>query len=577
MTEGRRRHAVACAAAMALTACMGPPRPTPPSPVPPSSATASATVLELAFVDHYNLRQLDPDPDRLARHVAAIQANLDRGAGYGIASYVVFSRGFEDLLLYDFSVDPIGNIGAAAFPDQAARAVHAARYIDALRAIAAHAHRNGVHLVFHTNQLSFPDEVAAVLRPHLATASAPCVDGPLLWSVYQRKLAAFWRAAPFVDGLQLTADEADMSVTECVAPDGRPVDPDAILARLVAETAASTAGSSALDAKEIQVRAWGRLADLAGGEAFAAAVAGLPPGVAVSIKHTEGDFLPGAPPSHLLDHAGPRVILELDAWGEYAGWNAFPAYLGDVYAERIRRFAAGGGRRIAVRINWNSAASPIFEVPYGNVANVTVLAGLARDPAADPDDLLRAWIADTYPEPSRAAAFALYKASSGLIARLFSPGGIDLTDHGRVFRGRQSRDQRERIAGALAYAQSHGGLTTPAAFEARRRAIDAARDEAAGLVADLGDATPAAWRADMRRGLAGVWRVARLTTDQLELAYWHAERSAGRPVDAAAAGAAVRRIRAAAEAWPVEDAATFDRLNGAELVPSVAAFGFESL
>lgn len=573
---------MAVAAAMVLAACVGGPSPAPPWPAPPSQpppapATAPATVLELAFVDHYHLRQLEPDPDRLARHVAAIRANIDRGAAYGISSYVVFSRGFEDLLLYDFAVAPIGDVGAAAFPDPAERAMRAALYRDALRAVAAHAHRRGVRLVFHTNQLSFPDEVAAVLRPHIGTASAPCVDGPLLWTVYQQKLAAFWRTAPFVDGLQLTADEADMSVTECVTAGGRPVDPDAILARLVAETAASTAGMPAPAAKEIQVRAWGRLADVAGGEAFAAAVAGLPPGVAVSIKHTEGDFLPGAPPSHLLDHAGPQVILELDAWGEYAGWNAFPAFLGDAYAERIRRFAAGGGRRIAVRINWNTAANPIFDVPYGNVANVAVLAGLARDPAADPDDLLRAWIAGTYPERSRAAAFALYKASSGLIARLFSPDGIDLTDHGRVFRGRQSRDQRERIAGALAYAQAHGGLATPAAFEARRRAIDTARDEAADLVAALGDAAPEAWRADMRRGLAGVWRVARLTTDQLELAFWHAEQAAGRPLDAAAAGAAVRRIRAAAETWAAEDAATFDRLNGPELVPSIAAFGFESL
>lgn len=573
MAEPGRAVVLAPVLAIGLAACaaLPPPATAPPTPPPPASS------LDLAFVDHHHLRQLEPDPERLARHVSAIRANIDRGADLGIGSYVVFSRGFEDVQTYDFAIEPIGNVGAAAFPDPAARAADAALYLGALRDVAAHAHARGVRLIFHTNQLSFPDEVLAVLRPHMATAAAPCVDGPFLWSVYRAKLAAFWRAAPFVDGLQLTADEADMSVTECVGADGRPVDPDAILGRLVAETAGSAGTPGAGAPKEVQVRAWGRLADLAGGAAFAAAVDRLPPNVVVSIKHTEGDFVPLAPASHLLDHVGPRVVVEFDAWGEYAGWNAFPAYLGDVYAARIRRLVAAGGRRVAVRINWNSSANPIFGVPYGNAVNVAVLAGLAKDPEADPDALLRAWIGETYPAPSREAAFAMYKASASLVARLFSPEGVDLTDHGRAFRGRQSRDQRERIAGMLAYVQSHGGLTTQEAFEARRRSIDQARRDASARVAALGDAAPAAWRTDLARGLQSLWRVARTTTDQLELAYWHGERSAGRPVDSAAVSAAVRRIRDAVAEWSVEDPEAFDRLNGAELLPTIAAFGFETL
>jgi hypothetical protein len=562
----RVRIVVACCLAGVLAGCAV------PGPAP----------VGLEFIDHGNLRQLEPDPAGLAREVAAVKANIDRGQAYGVSSYVLFSRGFEDLLTYDFAAGPLANVGQAAFADPAARAAKAALYLGALREIADYAHQRGVRLVLNTNQLSFPEEVTSVVQPYLAGHGAPCVDGPFLWDLYRRKMAAFWRAAPFMDGLQLTSDEADMSVTECVGPDGQAVDPDAITGRLVAETAAAAAtaraGSpgTAEPPPEVQVRAWGRLNDLAGGSAFATAVAALPENVAVSIKNTEGDFLPGAPPSRLLEHLGPNVIVEFDAWGEFSGWNAFPAYLGDAYAQRIRQIAAGDGQRVAARLNWNTLVNPIFDIPYGNVVNLDVLAGLARDPAADPDVLLRDWIARTYPKGARAAAFDLYKASPNLMVRFFSPDGIDLTDHGRVFRGRQSLDQRERILSMLAYAQSVGSLGEPSAFEARRQSVDQANRDGERLVDALGDGVPPEWRAGMRSGLRNLWRVARLTTDQLELAYWSRQSEAGQQVDARAVAGAVQRIRDGAAAWVAEDPQSFERLNGPELLPSLSAFGFDT-
>lgn len=66
---------------------------------------------------------------------------------------------------------------------------------------------------------------------------------------------------------------------------------------------------------------------------------------------------------------------------------------------------------------------------------------MAEKPDADPDDVLREFVALHFPADSREAAFTIYKASFDYVKNLYYVNGRNITDHGRVNRARKIGDR----------------------------------------------------------------------------------------------------------------------------------------
>ena len=338
--------------------------------------------------------------------------------------------------------------------------------------------------------------------------------------------------------------------------------------RLVAETAAVAAERGL----RVEARTWGRLYRLEREADPAQMFEGLPSNARLSLKYTAGDFHLFSPPSPLLAAVDERAILELDAWGEHLGFNAFPCWLGPVWAPVIRDALRRGVAQLAVRISWDNHANPLFERPWGNVVNVDLARAMAEDRDLDPDAFLRQWVDERYGPAGQDAALALYRRSTALQAVWLAEGEVELTDHSRLFRPYAGGDPFERVRDRLDRLQKAGGFKAAGDFEARRKRVDMACGEADGLVRALEGtgAAPTGWTAELARGARAQCHVARGTADQLALLFWRREATAGRPTPGLAALEA--RIRAWTAAWQAEDAASFALLEGGAGLALVEGF-----
>src|SRR2546430_2457672 len=79
----------------------------------------SRPMTSIAFVDHFNLRKMSQADDAdLRRQVAEVKRNMDMAKKYGVNAYILFSRGFEGLINYDFKTDSLGDLSQRVFPSQ---------------------------------------------------------------------------------------------------------------------------------------------------------------------------------------------------------------------------------------------------------------------------------------------------------------------------------------------------------------------------------------------------------------------------------------------------------------------------
>ncbi len=527
-----------------------------------------ASGVRLAFVDHASFRKLDPDAAVLAADLAAVERNLDAARQRGASSYVLFTGDLEKVLTYEAAVPGIGAVGSRAFPPDDPWRADAAAYRQALGAAIDLGRTRGIDMLVHSNQFSYPDAVFAVVAPAIADAQGHvCVDRPATWALYRAKLGELFDALPGLAGLQLTADEAEQSLFGCApggaageggelgAADGSTL---ARVNRLVAETAAVAAERGL----RVEARTWGRLYRLEREADPAQMFEGLPANARLSLKYTAGDFHLFSPPSPLLAAVDERAILELDAWGEHLGFNAFPCWLGPVWAPVIRDALRRGVAQLSVRVSWDNHANPLFERPWGNVVNVDLARAMAEDRDLDPDAFLRQWVDERYGPAGQDAALALYRRSTDLQAVWLAEGKVELTDHSRLFRPYAGGDPFERVRDRLDRLQEAGGFKAAGDFEARRERVDAACAEADGLVRalEVTGAAPTGWTAELARGARAQCHVARGTADQLALLFWRREAAAGRPTPGLAA--LEERIRAWTAAWQAEDAASFALLEG---------------
>jgi hypothetical protein len=509
---------------------------------------------DVGFIDHHNLRYPGLDRRALSSAAAEIRGNLAKAASYGARHYVLFSRAFESLVTYDFEVPGLGHIGAAAFPPGSAHRDEARIYREALREALQAARQRGIRTLFHTNQFEFPPQVFEKFGERMKGTAAVCPARPLVWQLLRGKIQEFFTLFPDCAGLQLTADETQVSALACRCGDCRNMGAGERIDRLVREAAAACSERG----KELQARTWGRVGELSEERSATSMFDHLPAGVVVSVKHTRGDFCLGEPASELIGQGNGRQLVEFDSWGEYLGWNNFPCYLGDIIAERMRLAAEKGVSRVASRLCWNPFTNYIFDRPWGNEVNLHVFARLAANPALDADSVLRDWVADRYAPKAHAAAFRLYKRSAELQSAWLTCGGRNSADHSRIYYRRESTFERAR--GSLRSLVSAGYLLQRENLSRRRRSVDEALAQAEQLVAALGAGCPAEWRREMLRGARTEWRVAHGVTDQMELLGIGLKAIEGKPLPDL--GPPAESIRRRLEGWRREDPGGVELYHG---------------
>lgn len=506
---------------------------------------APAQPVNLSFIDHYNLRQMNQhDARQLQKQVQEVERNLDQAKEYGVHSYILFSRSFEGLINYDFDVEPLGELTGVVYPMGGEHRRKQALYAKCLNEVIDYADKLGISIIFHSNQFDFPGSLYQLAGDKLSGTAKVCPGKPLAFALLQAKLREFFAKFPKCAGLQLTLSETQVAITKCKCP---------ACAGLTAgdrfvKVAQAAAEACAPLSKTVMIRTWGEFEE-------SGTVKRLPESVVCSTKFTLPDFHLTNYRNPVMGLNAPRQQIEFDGWGEYSGYNLFSCYYGDLFAERIKACQKLGVPRMAIRLNWNPGVEWIFSKPYGNAINLAVFAGLARDATSDPDALLRAFVAKTFPPSATAAAFRLYKRSVELQRVWLTWRGANCNDHSRVYNGGVKR------------VRSEIGFVVPAdydvarrALDERRHAIDQAYAEAKALIAALGPDVPSDWTADLSRGARTEWYVAHSNTDCIQMYAAHRELENKRPMPLIADIAA--RVGSRAEEWKRADPAMYALMLG---------------
>jgi hypothetical protein len=507
--------------------------------------TAPAQPVNLSFIDHFNLRQMNSrDARQLQAQVREIERNLDHAKEYGVSTYILFSRSFEGLINYDFAVEPLGDLTGVVYPPGGEHRRKQVLYAECLNEVINYADKLGIKLIFHSNQFDFPSALYKLAGDKLSGTAKVCPGKPLAFALLRGKIREFFAKFPKCAGLELTLSETQVAVTRCKCPACAGLSASDRFVK-VAEAAAAACAPLG---KTVMIRTWGDFEQLG-------TVNRLPKTIICSTKFTLPDFHLTNDPNPVMGLNASRQEIEFDGWGEYSGYNLFPCYYGDLFAERIKTCQKLGVPRMAIRLNWNPGVEWIFGKPYGNALNIAVFAGLARDPKADPDALLRAYIAKTFPASASEAAFRLYKRSVELQRVWLTWRGANCNDHSRVYNGGVKRVRSE-----IGFAVPAGYEAACQALDDRRKAIDEAYAEAKSLVAALGADVPSGWTQELNRAARTQWYVAQSNTDCIQMYAAHREVEDKRPMPLLAD--VVVRVRSRAEEWKRADPAMFELMLG---------------
>lgn len=377
-----------------------------PSSAPEMPAGKSISIKPKAFkdlqvIDHWNLRyHKEYEEFSLQEQVGQIKRNMDVTAQLGFTSYLLFQKdAFPKLLTWR---------GRHA-PDQELRA--------AVQEVLDHAMARGLKLYLHCNEFMWPDSVDVEYG-----------DASQAWRTYRDALQELIALYPDLAGFEVTADETGGALEE---KEG------------VLQFHNETARALCSDGRQrfALMRTWQRVDALGSPTTLGKTDA---PNVLFSVKNTDGDFgaVKDLDQEFLEAVDDPkRLLVEFDAWREYETHNIFPIYLGDYWAPRFRELARLGVERIGVRFNWNSGHFAITERPWANWVNVFTFVRLAEHAHADPDEILREYVALYYPPQARTAAFDLYKSSFQFARDLYWHDREKIADHGRVNRERKIGDR----------------------------------------------------------------------------------------------------------------------------------------
>lgn len=480
---------------------------------------------ERFFIDHQNLRYLEHiaegmDLERLYSEAARASANMKAAQRYGMTGYVLFARGFEPLIAYDF--DATRKLFPSDHPHRKAREL----ILPVVRNVVRFGSELGLKVIFHSNQFGFPDAVYETYGREIAGSARVCPGKEKTWQLFRGKIAEFFDAVPEVAGLQLTTSETQVSAASCDCPDCRGMSAPQRFARMAAEAWNVCRERG----KILQFRTWGRIADAARANEYLETANAIPEGVVVSTKHTAGDFHLEEPASGLVG-LGPREqVIEFDCWGEYSGWNQFPWCAADMLQDRLRMCAKKGVRQVAARINWNPPVNFIFEAPWGNEVNVHIFSALAKNPDKDSANSLDEWIYDRFSSRAHATIKKLYEMSAKAQTTWLSFDGENCNDHSRVYQKMGRPTYYERLWNQVGELVKRGADFSPSGLMKRRKAIDKACAETSGLLESLRGEIPDRWHSEMLRMAANQRSCAQMITDCLEIFGRMLDVDAGSPI-----------------------------------------------
>lgn len=464
---------------------------------------------ERAFIDHYNLRHhakyvasKPKTPRETEEEAERIKANCRHAASLGMNSYVLFSRGFERLVPYDFLP------GFPSEGDTDRRETQSLRSV--LRDVLDYGSSLGLKMVFHSNQFEFPDAIYKRYGDEMKGTARVCPAKPTAWDLFRGKIDWFLREFPACGGFQLTTSETQVSIFECDCDACSRMSPTERSLRMVKEAQSVCRAHG----KELQIRTWGRIKDPHTYPEFAAQ---LPDEVVVSTKNTAGDFHLGSPLNSLAGLGKAPQVIEFDAWREYTHWNHFPCYMGDILAERLRGCAARGVRGVGCRLNWNPGEDDIFDVPFGNAANVRVFAALASDPRLNPDDVLLEWIRETFPKGNELLLLRFYRNTLRVQRASLYFLGEHAASHSSVFYNLGSRDYQARMERLMGKETLARAVQKPEMLDRRGEDLERVWGETFRDLDDLKGNMPEEWRADLIRRGRNLQSLARVNTVCLRL------------------------------------------------------------
>ena len=504
---------------------------------------------ELVFIDHQNLRYI-ADSARIAFQANEARKNMAQAARLGVDTYLFFAKEtFDAMLNIDSPMPGIGSIGAQAFAPNGEHRRVGAYLRCALGELLQYARTKQLRVFYHSNQFIFKENVLKVIKPAVWGTSI-CPGRQMTWSIYRQKLGEFFALFPDLAGLQITGDETQASVLECRCDSCRHLGFVERVNRLTTETARVCAGYG----KEVQMRTWGRMGELTAESGPAHMGDGLPNHVFFSIKNTQGDFhLPNAMDEGFIRAAdAKRIIVEFDAWREYEGHNYFPCYMGDIWAPRFKLLQQLGIKRIAVRLNWNSNINPIFAAPWGNLVNIYTFLKLAENPQRSPDDILRSFIRENYPQACQEKAFALYKFTSAFQKTMYYFQGHYSANHSRV-----QDDDALKVLSAL---QKTGEFTSAEHFAGKRAQIERAGEEAERLVQAIAPHVPAAWGQGLLQGIIVEQTIARANLIKMEAWFWKKQNNENEYRQV------LEQLRQEQRTWQDQYPDSFHEMDGAEML-----------
>ena len=504
---------------------------------------------EVIFIDHHNLRYVK-DEATIKSQVAEIKKNLDKAAEYGLDTYLLFAKDtFEAMLKYDFEVDGIGNIGKLALSSDKEH-IETGKYLrKALKDILKYAKKKHIRIFFHSNQFIFPEKVLETVKPKV-WGTAVCPGRKTTWEIYNKKLEEFLKMFPDIAGFQVTGDETQVSVLECHCDSCQHlsfVDRVNLLTK-------KTAAVCEKHGKEVQMRTWQRMGELEQEKHPSHMADGLPDNVFFSIKNTVGDFHITHPVDDTFLRAvdSSRVVVEFDAWREYSGHNYFPCYMGDIWAPRFKLLKQLGIKRVAVRLMWNSNENLIFEKPWGNFINIYTFLKLAENPDMDPNDILKQFVAEYYPERAQNTAYQLYKLSQNIIKVLYYPRGIYYANHSRI--------QDDDALNDLKALQEKGYLTEPEHFERRQYQIRVFCGQVRDLIYKIKSFIPQELKESLEHGIKVLEYVALGTTDKMEILFWQQKGDETKVTEIK------NRIHQRIKEWKTWDPVSFVHMNGEDML-----------
>ncbi len=476
------------------------------------------STVRLTMIDHHNFRPIYRMTDEeLRSQVDEIKINLDHAKELGFDSYLLFSRGFEFLVTYDFKTPTLGDMTRKVFTEESDHRKRQVDYAVLFNEILDYAEKCGVDIIFHSNQFEFPDELFDFAGEKVRTGDRVCTGKPATREAFGAKFVKFFTRFPKCAGIQLTFSESLQGLGGCNCEACAHISDGERIAMMVNEVYNRVSPMG----KEVSVRTWG-------GFETSGVVDMIDENVVLSTKVTHQDFFLTSPDSLLIGKNAGSQEVEFDGWGEYFGYDYYPCYEGERFARQIAKCKEAGVRRLAVRVNWEHFVNHIFSRPWGNAANIYVFSCLAREKDIDHLACLRDYISLTYPDSAKNKAEHIFLTSRDIMLSWMTWRGENANNHSMVYkRSRRGTYHKAtdywagRAIGTNCKTEDTVAKNYDLVFaqvRERRSEIEDRYKEACEIVKGLPEDVPAEWKREMLRGARTLQYVARINNQCAGLA-----------------------------------------------------------